>query len=98
MELQEKEKAQRKARQSASLARKYQELFASPTGKVILHDMMKAHGFLSSSYNGKFEDTVYNEGARSVVLRIFKILNTQPEEIVQSIDKLLNKEEDDDVY
>lgn len=98
MEVQEKEKAQRKARQSASLARKYQSVFGTNDGKAVLYDLMKAHGMLSSSYNGKFEDTVYNEGSRSVVLRIFKILNTQPEELVLMIDKLLNKEGEDELY
>lgn len=98
MEVVEKEAAKRKARQSATLARKYQSVFSSPDGKAVLHDLMKAHGMLSSSYNGKFEDTVYNEGSRAVVLRIFKILNTKPEELVEAIDKLLNKEGENELY
>lgn len=60
----------------AATPEQYYNVFVqSPTGHVVLTDMMKAHSVLTSTFvKGDPYETALNEGARNVMLRILTIL------------------------
>jgi len=60
----------------------YQEVFGSPTGKKVLHDLMKKHGVLERSYSDHCQfATAFNEGGRNAVLMIMKKLRIDLREL-----------------
>lgn len=64
-----------KNKQNVSLTADYQATFGTEHGKRVLQDLMKKGGMLDSNYvpNDSY-GTAYNEGARSLVLHIIKLL------------------------
>lgn len=60
---------------------KYRALFNSDDGKAILEDLCRSCHVFSSTMGDNPQETAFNEGARSVVLRILKTINTDPEVI-----------------
>ena len=84
-------KAQQRARESAILMSKYQKVFNSPEGKEVLEDIFKDSGMMDSSYNGNANDTMFNEGRRSVCLRILKFITTDHEKYMTLVTKTLEK-------
>jgi len=52
----------------------YKELFSSENGKLVLNDLMNITTFYRANFTST-EQLQYNEGARSVVLHIIKLLN-----------------------
>jgi len=63
----------------------YKNTFTTEHGKKVLHDLMNAHGMLSSTYREASHDMAYREGERNVILRIFSILKTDMNVLEQSI-------------
>lgn len=61
------------------LISRYKEVFASESGKIILEDLMKTFSVLDSTFDPDPYIHAYNEGARGVVMRILKTINTDPE-------------------
>ena len=66
----------------------YKRFFDTTDGKLILKDLMKSCHVLSSTMDKDPYETAFNEGARSVVLRIIKTNNTSIEEINKLIERL----------
>lgn len=72
----------------------YKRFFDTQDGKLILKDLMKSCHMLTSTMDKDPYETAFNEGARSVVLRILKTNNTSMEEINKLI-KSLEEEHDE---
>jgi len=62
----------------AELLLKYRALFNTDDGRAILADMCRTFHVFNSTISDDPYQTAYNEGARSVVLRILKTINTDP--------------------
>ncbi len=73
------------ARKSLVRIADYQQLFNSPIGKKVLHDLMKVHGFMRISHSEDSHDTAFREGERSVVVRILNILKMDLNQIEERI-------------
>ena len=71
----------------------YNKTFSSPTGKLVMEDMFRAHGMLNSTFNGNGLESAYQEGQRSVIIRILKITSTKPEKLQQMITRMENSYE-----
>lgn len=65
------------------LVRCYIKTFSTQEGKTVLADLLNDCGMLRSSYYKDANDTFYNEGMRSVAIRILSIINTDPNSIVE---------------
>lgn len=59
----------------------YKKVFGSETGKKVLWDLLKACGFMSDGFDENPNVTSYNSGARSMVLRILKIVEMNESEL-----------------
>lgn len=70
----------------------YNKTFTSPTGKLVMDDMFKAHGMLNSTFNANSLESAYQEGQRSVILRILKITGTKPAKLKQMITRMENND------
>ena len=62
----------------------YQDVFNSPLGSKVLHDMMRAHGLLSA-HPVNPQEMALKEGERLVVLRILSFLKINPQELIERI-------------
>lgn len=59
-----------------ALADAYKEAFSGIAGEMVLNDLMTNHHILGSTFHkDNVNATLYNEGQRSVVLRIMGVLN-----------------------
>jgi hypothetical protein len=63
----------------------YKETFSTESGKKVLLDLMRTHYIASLSYSKEPMDMAFNEGQRSVVLRILKFVK----EDVSKIEKYM---------
>jgi hypothetical protein len=63
----------------------YQDVFGSENGKRVLFDLMKSTHFFDTTMDPNPHELAYNEGARSVVLRILKTINTDPSQLEMMI-------------
>ena len=63
----------------------YREVFNSENGKKVLHDMMKTFSVMDSTFDPDPHIHAFNEGARSVVVRLLKTINTDPEALEKAI-------------
>ena len=61
----------------------YRRLFSTEDGQIVLKDLMNSCFFNRSTIGGDPHETYYNEGVRSVVLRIFETANISSERIEQ---------------
>lgn len=83
-----------KARRSKLAARSilkienYRKVFSSPEGQWVINDLMAAHGMLSSTFVGtqKVHEMLHKEGERNVVLRILKLIGTDPKDLRERIE------------
>lgn len=70
----------------------YQSVFGSPEGKRVLMDLAKKTGFLETNYvPNDPHGTSYNEGARSIVLHIFKTMKLNIQEITKRLSEAENE-------
>lgn len=72
---------------------RYKEAFSTESGKIVLNDLMKTFSVLDSTFDPDPYIHAYNEGARSVVMRVLKTINTDPEAFQRM---LLGKLEEED--
>ena len=82
-------------KQAASIA-DYQELFKTQAGKKVLYDLFKAHGVLNSCHvPGDPCSTAFNDGCRTVVLRIMKRSKMDINGFLEAVNEMnkLNEEE-----
>ena len=62
----------------------YQHVFATRDGDLILKDLMRTGYFdISSFAEGDPHVTAFREGQRAMVLRILKIINTDPAYVLE---------------
>lgn len=64
----------------------YKDLFATDDGKRVLKDLMKSCYVMQSTIDANPHEMAYNEGARSVVLRILSTINVDPMSLKEMID------------
>lgn len=63
----------------------YMDTFNSEHGKKVLQHLMSTFFCFHSTIGDTPEETAYNEGARSVVLRILKTINQDPSRFEQML-------------
>lgn len=78
-----------KRHEKAELVRSYKAVFSTDQGKKVLYDLMKTFHVLHSTMDANPQELAYNEGARSVVLRILRTIQTDPAEL----ERMLNEQE-----
>jgi hypothetical protein len=70
-----------------SLCQHYKDTFETKSGRIILHDLMKQAGMLSTSHvPGDSHSTSFNEGTRQSCLYILQQLNTSEQELIKLIE------------
>ena len=68
----------------------YQRCFDTDDGRQVLNDLMKSCHMMGTTLGNTAQDTAFNEGARSVVVRILKTFHTD----IEQLDKLIAKMEE----
>ena len=71
----------------------YKRTFDSPDGKKVLADLFKCCHMTTSTMDKDPYETAFNEGARSVVLRILKTINTDVEALNKMYEDLETEEQ-----
>ena len=66
-------------------AERYQKVFSGLDGEWVLHDLMDAHGMLSTTMRKDGTVDIAKEGQREVVLRILALLQTDVAELRERI-------------
>lgn len=65
----------------------YHDVFKSPQGRKVLHDLFVAHNMMQTTYVANDPIAMaMREGERNVVLRILTILETSPQELAKRIE------------
>lgn len=81
-------KKQRELAQArARLTDLYRHAFSGPLGEEVLLDLMKNHGMMDSTFEEAATKAAFKEGERFVVLRILKMINTDPKKLMERIEK-----------
>ena len=73
-------------RKKAELLISYQRLFDSEDGQRVLVDLMQICGFMSDCMENEPHLTAYNEGKRSVIIRILNYLKTDPMKLLELLE------------
>lgn len=84
----------KKTKQTIAVIGAYQRLFNTDDGKVVLKDLAKASGFTATSFVDSPYSTAFNEGARTLFLRIVQTINTNIDELVKLLENDQNEGED----
>jgi hypothetical protein len=71
----------------------YKRFFDTEDGKKVMADLMKSCHITSSTMSSDPYETAFNEGARSVVLRILKTVNADMSQVEEMIKKMEEQEE-----
>lgn len=71
----------RRKRDRADLVICYQSIFSTDQGKAVLYDLMKSCHVFDHSVTEDPHETAFNEGQRSVVLRIMKLMDVNPRQL-----------------
>lgn len=72
----------------------YRAFFKTKDGQLVLHDLMKSCGYTGSVMGKDALETAYNEGQRSIVLRIFQTIQASPEQIAKHLKVIQDKTEE----
>lgn len=72
----------------------YRRLFATDDGQIVLQDLMKSCHLSTSVIGATSNDTYFNEGARSVILRLLGTINMNEKQVERIIVEM-NKESED---
>jgi hypothetical protein len=83
----------RRSRRPVDRAISYQAVFSSAEGEKVLHDLMRQHHMLGSTFCKDPYDSAFKEGERAVVLRILQLLKLDVEKLAKRIDTALKEEE-----
>ena len=70
----------------------YQEIFETSAGQIVLHDLMKTHHMLNSSFDENTHQSARKEGERNVVLRILSLLQVDAFALSQKYKELQKQE------
>jgi|FLLY01.1.fsa_nt_gi hypothetical protein len=77
------------SRKQARLLEVYHSLFNTPEGKEILADLASRYNAFSPTFDPHSERvSAFNEGARNVVLDLFKRARTSPEEVLAKLEQM----------
>lgn len=71
---------------------RYHKVFGTEDGELVLHDMMKSCHMMEPSFDPNPYETAFNEGARSVVLRILRTIKTDPDALLRMVEQGNRKE------
>lgn len=71
----------------------YKRTFNSPDGKKVLADLFKSCHMMNSTMDKSPHEMAFNEGARSVVLRILKTVNADLESLSKMYEDLETEEQ-----
>ena len=63
----------------------YRKVFTSTEGRKVLHDMMRTFHVMDTTFDPDPRTHAFNEGERSVVVRLLKTINTDPEALEKAI-------------
>lgn len=78
----------------------YKQIFGSPTGQKVLHDLMKTHYVMASTFTSEAtHETAFKEGERAVVLRILKLTQidlSQMQKYIEEIEDNASRTESND--
>jgi hypothetical protein len=69
----------------------YRSIFDLPAGVIVLHDLMKVGNVLNTSFTKDPYETAFNEGARSVVLRIMETISLDFEKFLKSVEEVTSE-------
>lgn len=83
--MQAKKTQAERAKKQISVRRAYQDVFNSPQGKLVLHDLMREHDILSVPRSLDHAQLSFDAGAQSVLKRIFVYLNTDVKNLEERI-------------
>lgn len=67
-----------KYKEKRDMVIRYKRLFGSEDGQKVLHDLMKSCFIMNSTLETDAIIMAHNEGARSIVLRILRTIQTDP--------------------
>jgi hypothetical protein len=81
-----KEVANKMERRSLAQVEDYREAFGTPAGSRVVHDLMRVHNVMGCTFvEGDPYKSALLEGERRVVLRILKVLRTDPKGLIERI-------------
>lgn len=83
-----------KAKKQKILHSKIRTVFGSPEGKEVLAHLMKEFNVFDSTFDSDPYIHAYNEGARSVMMRLLKTINTDPEQFSKLVKGQLEEDYD----
>ena len=74
---------------ASKLLRAYHSVFNTPDGELVLNDLMSRNHFKTSSFNPEQRPmtTIYNEGARSVILQILNELKKDERTVMKMLEQ-----------
>jgi len=73
------------AKERTKVIQAYRDFFASPTGKIILDDLMSECNFAKPTIDSTDRETFFNEGKRNVFLYILTKATIDPKEVFKRI-------------
>ncbi len=75
-------------KKQARLIDAYKTVFNSPSGELVLTDLMKNHSVINSTFPRSSDpnEMIFREGERNVILRIFKTLKLDVNKIKERIE------------
>jgi hypothetical protein len=80
-----------RGRAQAEMIRNYQRVFNSDVGQVVLRDLFRRFGFLTTTAAGDAYQTYFNEGQRAVITwLVTKQLKMNPDQILEQLNKIEN--------
>jgi hypothetical protein len=69
-----------------AVTKAYRRLFDSEDGTMVLEDMCKMCNFNASTFSNDPLEMAFNEGKRSIILRIMRVLKSDPTELFKLIE------------
>ena len=76
----------------------YQRCFDTTDGRIVLNDLMKSCHMMGTTLGNSSQETAFNEGSRSVVVRILKTFHTDIEQLDKLIEKMEEREGEQDEW
>jgi hypothetical protein len=87
-------KTTKRAQKADATIRAYRRLFSTEDGQLVLDDLMKANFIGRTVVGSDVQHTYFNEGARSVILRIIQTCEMDEKQLKILIDQMNKPEED----
>lgn len=84
----------KRAQRADATIRAYRRLFSTEDGKIVLEDLMKSNFIGHTIVGNDVHHTYFNEGARSVILRIIQTCGMEENQLKILIDHMNKSEED----